>query len=201
MVDDDTEPVIDDDDDTEVVIVEEEEEVTLDNIVEVSTEEGIVAEEPEEVATEEEEKNESNSVVSEDGLSYTAEITRRGGVVYVSELRVKVLDSEGKPIEGILVTIHSDPKVAVTGVNGIAVIKEVEVGEHTICFGYEGKMYEQDLVIDEPDLTIQSVDLDIITLTAERSWSCTLWCWIVGILVTILIHILLIVRRQRRSAV
>ena len=176
----------------------------VENIVDTTIDTSTIDDSEEETNTTEEESLDTSSkkekVEIDSDLTkekYQVDIIRRGELVYLSELRIKVVDYAGNPIPNILVTIHSEPKVTLTGINGIAVMDNIEVGEHTICFRYEGEIYEQSIVVDEPESEIKSVELNIITMATKKPSEFKVWYWIIGVLLVIFLHILLIVKKRK----
>ena len=61
----------------------------------------------------------------------------------VYDVKVKVVDTSNKPVEGATVTLHSDPQTAKTDEDGIAQFHKVEQGEHKVLIAYSGYQGEQ----------------------------------------------------------
>lgn len=74
-------------------------------------------------------------------------------------VKVKVVDTNKKPVEGAKVTIHSKVQEATTDNNGIAQFNNVEPGEHKIVIAYNNQEGEQSVNLNggikEFDLTLQ----------------------------------------------
>jgi hypothetical protein len=59
------------------------------------------------------------------------------------DVKVKVVDTEKKPVEGAKVTIHSKVQETITNKDGIAEFKNVEVGDHKVLIAYNNFEGEQ----------------------------------------------------------
>ncbi len=62
-------------------------------------------------------------------------------------VRILVVDKTSKPISGVKVTLHSEPRDAVTDKDGIASFDNVEAGEHTATIQIDGNKREQVLTV------------------------------------------------------
>ena len=71
---------------------------------------------------------------------------------------VTVLDSNGGPIQGASVTLHSTPRTSVTDVNGNARFENVEAGDHTVAVAYAGKTSSQPVSVAS---SVQTLQLDL----------------------------------------
>jgi LysM repeat protein len=63
------------------------------------------------------------------------------------DVKVKVVDTNKKPVEGAKVTIHSKVQETVTNKDGIAQFKNVEAGDHKVLIAYnnfEGEQSKED---------------------------------------------------------
>ncbi len=100
-------------------------------------------------------------VVSSTG-NYKVDILRRGIKLYLSEFRVKILDEEGLPLDGLRVSLHSDVKEGVTDINGISIFNEVEVGEHVLSFEYDGRMYRRVVSTQNPEPLSESLEAELV---------------------------------------
>jgi len=61
------------------------------------------------------------------------------------KVKVKVLDTDKKPVEGAKVTIHSKVQEAITDKDGIAQFTNVEPGDHKVLIAYENFEGEQSI--------------------------------------------------------
>ena len=66
-------------------------------------------------------------------------------------VKIKVVDKEGKPVEGAKVEMHSNVLVEYTDADGIAEFENVPAGKHTIIVSYEGYEGEQEVVLGTED--------------------------------------------------
>ncbi len=112
--------------------------------------------------------DESNDTEVKKSNNYEAESIRRGPSVYISELRVQILDQEKRPVPNILVKLFSEPQEEYTDKNGIAIFKEVKAGKHTISLTYNGKTYEKEINIDKPDLNEEVIILEITEIIVSE---------------------------------
>lgn len=72
-------------------------------------------------------------------IKKTAETSAQGSY----DVKVKVIDTNKKPVEGAKVTIHSKVQETTTDKNGIAQFNSVEPGQHKILIAYSGYSGEQ----------------------------------------------------------
>lgn len=70
-----------------------------------------------------------------------AETPAQGGY----DVKVKVVDTEKKPVEGATVTMHSTPQTTKTDKSGIALFHNVEQGDHKVLIAYSGFQGEQSI--------------------------------------------------------
>lgn len=63
-------------------------------------------------------------------------------------VQVTVSDTAGKPVANVEVTLHSDPKVALTDAKGVATFTGVELGEHTAIYETEAGKTEKKVAVD-----------------------------------------------------
>jgi hypothetical protein len=64
-------------------------------------------------------------------------------------VQVKVTDEDGHPIANIKVTLHSDPKTALTDDQGVATFTGVELGQHTASISTDDGSVEKNLTVDK----------------------------------------------------
>ena len=106
-------------------------------------------------------------------------------------VKVKVVDTDKKPVENAKVTLYSDPKETTTNENGEAVFEDIEKGEHRLVVAYKGQVGEQNLnlkgEVEEFDFTIQ--------IKATNPLTSPMVLTIIGILV--LLSAFLFIRMQR----
>ena len=75
---------------------------------------------------------------------------------------IKVIDANQRPIEGAVVTLHSDPKTAKTDKDGLARFNDIEGGDHKVTIAYNGYEGEQSINLTGK---VKAVELKI---TVER---------------------------------
>lgn len=59
------------------------------------------------------------------------------------DVEVLIVDSDKKPVAGVKVTLHSNPREAVTDNDGVALFNDVEAGNHTATAEVDGEKREQ----------------------------------------------------------
>lgn len=69
-------------------------------------------------------------------------------------VEVKILDDDDKPVPNILVTLHSKPRTAKTGADGVAVFADVEEGEHVATAEVKGSKREHSLTVTADSKTV-----------------------------------------------
>jgi hypothetical protein len=114
-------------------------------------------------------------------------------------VRVLVLDKNGKPIEGAKVTLHSTPRVAYTGVDGYAIFRDVEVGDHHVVVAYRGQSQVKPLTIAESNAdVVANVKLQKISASND-SWFRTPQFWILIVSLVLGYAWLIVYRRRKRQ--
>lgn len=63
------------------------------------------------------------------------------------QVKIKVVNSESKPIKGAKVTIHSKVQETITDENGIAHFSNVEKGDHRVLISYDGYKGEKNFTL------------------------------------------------------
>lgn len=130
----------------------------------------------------EEEKIEEESTSSELGPQDSAPAT----------LRVTIVDRRRQPISNARVELHSEPMVAYTDEQGVAVFDRVEKGEHTLKIAYAD--YE-----GEEKLTLTGDEVREFRLTVEVEKTGSPWLWLGGGAVFAAFFTLLFLIRKKRS--
>lgn len=72
----------------------------------------------------------------------------------VYEVNIKVIDSQSKPVRGAVVKLFSEPKEAVTDLDGVAKFTEVEKGDHTVYISYKNYEGSQSINLNSPDQVV-----------------------------------------------
>lgn len=109
-------------------------------------------------------------------------------------VEIAVKDDTGKPIEGIEVELHSDPKYSRTDENGIARFENVEQGEHKIYLAYEEYKGEEDLFVDGQD---KQIDVELV-VQLNSGFSSPAVAVVVATMGTIIVILLAIIFRKKR---
>ncbi len=71
------------------------------------------------------------------------------------DLTVQVVDQEGGAVAGAKVVLSSTPREAVTDAEGMVSFTDVEEGEHTLAFAYQGASGEQKIVLSGEETNIK----------------------------------------------
>lgn len=113
------------------------------------------------------------------------------------DVKVKVVDTAKKPVEGAKVTIHSTVQEATTNKDGIAEFKNVEAGEHRILIAYKNFEGEQSVNLTGD---VKEIDLNV-TVQQKAVVLSPLVYGIIGImaLVIITLSVLLIKAKRKRK--
>jgi len=123
-------------------------------------------------------------------LQPTAEVPGQGGY-YVN---IKVVDTAKRPVEGAVVTIHSNPQTTKTDKNGIASFEGVEAGNHKVLVAYNGFEGEQSINLTGD---IKKFDLNITVQQKTISLS-PLAYGIIGIMISVIIGLTVLLIRSKR---
>lgn len=111
-------------------------------------------------------------------------------------VKVKVMDTNNKPVAGATVTLHSNPQTATTDENGVAQFNNVEEGDHKVLIEYDGYKGEQSLnlsgEVKEFDLNIkvQKDNLQISPLAFE----------IIGVLGIVIISLIILLIKTKKAS-
>ena len=108
------------------------------------------------------------------------------------KVTVKVLGTDGTPLKGAVVTLHSDPKTEKTGDDGVVVFENVEKGEHQIAVSYLGKTGEKEIQLDSN--TNEEYKFTI-TLNEERPFSH--WSEKIAIILLVILLLGVLFHRKR----
>jgi len=111
------------------------------------------------------------------------------------EVKIKVVDTDKKPIIGAKVTLHSTPRETTTDINGVASFYNVESGEHKVLIAYNGFSGEQSV-----NLTGDVKELDLNVTVQEKAISLTPLTY--GIIVTmglVIIGLIVIIKNKRKE--
>jgi len=110
-------------------------------------------------------------------------------------VKVKVVDSQNKPVSGAKVTIHSKVQETTTDKNGLAVFNGVESGEHKILIAYSNYSGEQKVnltgEVKEFDLNIK-----VKQTNAFLNPQVMVFAGLMGLVITILIIMLIKAKKK-----
>lgn len=110
------------------------------------------------------------------------------------DVLIKV-ENEGKPLGGVDVELHSDPKYGETDEKGEVLFADVEKGEHTLKLAYQGKKVAQKIVVEGDEKNVEVS----VNVTLEDNNPLPLWAWIIITLFLLLI-IFILWRKKRRAS-
>lgn len=120
-----------------------------------------------------------------------------GDVLEGFNVNIKVTDQELKPVEGAIVTLHSDPKEATTNENGVATFTGIEQGEHRVIIAYNN--YEGGQTINlTPDENTKEFNINITIQTKNILFSKEV-ITIVGISVLVITILLVLLIKAKKK--
>ena len=119
------------------------------------------------------------------------EETEEGQEMY--EVKVKVINTEGNPVEDALVTLESKVLSATTNKEGMAIFAEVPKGEHKITIAHNGYSGEQNVNLDGDVKTFEIK----ITIEPKNIVFSRTSLIIIGILISLLV--LLAFKKRSRN--
>lgn len=104
-----------------------------------------------------------------------------------TSLTVRVM-SNGQPVAGVTVELHSTVQTAVTDSNGYATFANVEPGEHTVKVVYANQSVEKSVTVDPSSSQVDmasdnasTVNLNIELPTTNHQSSSQIWWWILAL--------------------
>ncbi len=113
------------------------------------------------------------------------------------DVNVKVIDTKKQPIKGAKVTLHSDPKEAVTDENGIAKFTGVESGEHKVLIAYNDYEGEQSIYLTA---TESQKEFNInITIEPKSVMFSTMAMVVIGLLALVVVILIVVLAKRRRN--
>ena len=112
------------------------------------------------------------------------------------DVNVKVIDTKKQPVKGAKVTLHSDPKEAVTDENGIAKFSGVESGEHKVLIAYNDYEGEQSIYLTATE-TQKEFNINI-TIEPKSVMFSTQVKVIIGILALVIVTLFILLLRAKR---
>lgn len=113
------------------------------------------------------------------------------------DVNIKVVDKSNNPVGGANVTLHSEPKEAVTDENGIASFTNVEQGEHSVLIAYENYKGEQSIYL-QSDGTTKTFDINI-TIEPKNVLLSPQVLIVIGVLSIVILALIIIIIRSKRN--
>jgi hypothetical protein len=127
-----------------------------------------------------------------ESIEETPEILEQTGY----NVKIKVVDANGKPVEGAKVTLHSKVREPLTNQDGIVEFKNVEPGEHKVIITYGNYQGEQSVYLSGDE---KEFDLNI-TIQQEAISPSSLRYGIIGVMgVIIIVSIVLLIKVKRQK--
>jgi len=121
----------------------------------------------------------------------TPETQTQGGY----DVKVKVIDTNKKPVEGAKVTIHSKVQETVTNKDGIAEFKNVEAGDHKVLIAYNNYEGEQSV-----NLTGDVKEFDLNVTVQQKAISLSPLAYgIIGIMGVVIIGLIILLIKNKRK--
>lgn len=113
------------------------------------------------------------------------------------DVNVKVIDAKKQPVKGAKVTLHSDPKEAVTDDNGIAKFSGVENGEHAVLIAYNDYEGEQSIYLTATE-SQKEFNINIMIEPKNVMFS-TMAMVVIGVLALIVVILIVVLVKHRRN--
>lgn len=110
------------------------------------------------------------------------------------DVKVKVKDTNNKPVEGAIVTLHSATQSAKTDKNGIATFKNVEQGDHKVLIAYNNYQGEQSINLAGD---VKEFDLNV-TVQQKAKLLSPLAYEIIGVLVFVILVLIALLVKSRK---
>jgi len=107
------------------------------------------------------------------------------------EVNVKVVDKAQKPVEGARVTLHSDPKEAVTDKDGLARFTGVEGGEHRVLIAYNNYEGEQSLYLSGDSTETFNINVTVEPKNILLSKEVLIIVGVAGVVIAFLVYLLI----------
>jgi len=111
------------------------------------------------------------------------------------DVKIKVVDTNKKPVEGAKVTIHSKVQETVTNKNGIAQFENVEAGDHKVLIAYNNFEGEQSVNLNG---NVKEFDLNV-TVQQKAIILSPLAYGIIGIMGLVMIGLIVLLRYSSKS--
>jgi hypothetical protein len=111
------------------------------------------------------------------------------------DVKIKVVDTNKKPVEGAKVTIHSKVQETVTNKDGIAQFKNVEAGDHKVLIAYNNFEGEQSVNLTG---NVKEFDLNV-TVQQKAIILSPLAYGIIGIMGLVMIGLIVLLIKAKRK--
>ena len=119
------------------------------------------------------------------------------------DLDIKVVDEQGNPLEGVKVTLFSEPKIVYTNSQGIARFEDVEKGQHKVVVEKNGLKGEQNVLLEGEVKTIKlNIEVKpVLRETEEKAEGIflptPLILIIIGVFLILLLSLFFILKKKR----
>ncbi|MEI7962158.1 MAG: carboxypeptidase regulatory-like domain-containing protein, partial [archaeon] len=111
------------------------------------------------------------------------------------DVKVKVVDTQNKPVAGAKVTLHSTPRDAVTDKNGVASFSNVEAGDHKVLIAYNNFEGEQSI-----NLTGNVKEFDLNVTVQQKAISLSPLAYgIIGVMGLVIISLIVLLIKNKRK--
>ncbi len=121
----------------------------------------------------------------------TTETPTQGGY----DVKVKVVDTAKKPVEGATVTLHSIPQTTKTDKNGVASFTNVEAGDHKVLIAYNNFEGEQSI-----NLTGNVKEFDLNVTVQQKAISLSPLAYgIIGVMGLVIISLIVLLIKNKRK--
>lgn len=112
------------------------------------------------------------------------------------DVNVKVIDTKKQPVKGAKVTLHSEPKEAMTDENGIAKFTGVESGEHKVLIAYNDYEGEQSIYLTATETQKEfNINITIEPKSVQLSMQVKI---IIGVLALAVVTLLILLLRAKK---
>lgn len=129
---------------------------------------------------------------------FSTEAYEKNGKIYLSKIRIRIIDQNGNTIPDLKVTIYSDPKNGWTDKNGLVTFQDLEIGEHKVVIDYNNREIKKIVTISEPITKNKEVKLEVIEITVRDESNVSRWLC-AGAVILILFVLYLIKRNTKRK--
>lgn len=111
-------------------------------------------------------------------------------------LQIDVKDNHNTPVNGAIVTLHSNPKTGTTDTNGKVRFENVDAGQHLVEIAYGNYQGEQSVYIGGD---VKTIELKITVMEQKSTFSPVSTVIIGGLVVAVLLLIVFLIRLKRHG--